>query len=231
MIEDTFYRYVDKGKRVPAALRKDMGETNLKELIRFEQDRARHFQAEGNKPIKTDPDTHRDLWALFGDNRDKFAEVNLRQYGAKLATADYEQLVKLQSDIRTGKGQKDQITFTNKVNAAINQMELTGEKHAKDRGELQRAAQTDWERAAASGKPPTPKQEDEILDSLTKTVVLEKRAAWFDKTGPGYKLNPQQREVMFDKTPPRRRVATVEEARALPPGTRFIDPQGIERVR
>jgi hypothetical protein len=192
-------QYVDLKKPVPAALRAAMGETNLQQLIRFEQERARHFAAEGVKPIKTDPATHRDLWAMMGDNPDKFKTENLRQYGLKLSDADYEQLTARQTAMRSGKGEKDLISFNNKVNAAIEQSGLVGTAKAQERGAFRRAAQLDFERATANGKPLTPMQEDELLDGLTKDTVLKPGYLW-DTTGPAYKAHPDDRKYAKGKT-------------------------------
>lgn len=177
--------YVDKGKKVPTALREAMGETNLQQLIRFEQERARHYATEGNKPIKTDPATHRMLWAMMGDNPDQFKGENLRQYGMKLSDADYEQLSQRQQNMRVGKGEKDMISFNNKVNAIIEQNQWVGQAHADKRGAFRRAAQMDYERVTQGGKVLNPTQEDELLDGLLKDIVI-KPGSWWNTTGPAY---------------------------------------------
>lgn len=222
-------KYVDKGLKVPAAIREAMGETNLQQLIRFEQERARHYATEGNKGVKTDPETHRMLWALMGDDPEKFKTENLRQYGMKLSGEDYEQLSTRQQNMRVGKGEKDMISFNNKVNAAIESLQLTGTSKAADRGAFRRAAQMDWERATAGGKPMTPVQEDELLDGLMKNVVIKPGWLW-DTTAPAYKAPAAVRNKSTAPAAPKK-VATIEEARALPVGTRFIDPDGVERIR
>lgn len=221
--------YVDKGKKVPAALREAMGENNLQQLIRFEQERARHWAAQGSGAVKTDPATHRDLWALMGDNPDAFKTTDLRPFGMKLSGEDYEQLSARQQAMRTGKGEKDMISFNNKVNAAIEQLQLTGTAKAADRGAFRRAAQIDWERATTGGKPMTPMQEDELLDSLVKDIVIKPGRIW-DTTGPAYKAPADVRNKTPANVAPKK-VGSVEEARALPKGTRFIDPDGVERIR
>ncbi len=238
--DSAWTQYVDKGRRVPEALRLAMGESNLRELMRWEQSKVDHDKT-GGGPVKTDPETHRELWAMYGDDREKFAQVNLRQYGMKLSTQDFEQLVKLQSDIRTGKGQKDSVSFNNKVNAMIEQLGITGnaKQNVEKRGAFRRAAQVDFERMTAGGKVLTPVQEDELLDSLVKDITLKRRSWWADETGPAYTAPADVRDRELGRTAPATaqrpaapvRVRTVEEARALPKGTRFIDPQGVERIR
>jgi hypothetical protein len=179
---------------VPSAIREAMGETNLKELIRFEQERARHWASNGNAAVKTDPATHRDLWALMGDDPEKFKTTDLRPYGMKLSGEDYEQLSARQQAMRTGKGQKDMLPFTSKINATIEMNEWVGPKNADKRGAFRRAAQLDWERLTAGGKTLTPTQEDELLDNLLKDIVIKPGSLW-DTKGPAYSAPRAVREA------------------------------------
>ena len=185
-------QYVDKGLKVPTAIREAMGETNLQQLIRFEQERAQRWATEGTKPVKTDPTTHRMLWAMVNDDPDKFKSERLLPYGLKLSNEDYEQLTKLQASMRAGKGQKDMISFNNKVNAIIEQNGWIGQGHAENRGAFRRAAQVDYERLTQGDKVLTPAQEDELLNSLAKDIVLSPGRIW-DTKGPAFKASPEVR--------------------------------------
>lgn len=220
--------YVDKNKKVPTALREAMGETNLQQLIRFEQERARHWATEGLKPIKTDPATHRDLWAMMGDDPEKFKAENLRQYGMKLSDQDYEQLTTLQQNMKNGKGQKDMVSFNNKVNAVIEQNQWVGAAHADKRGAFRRAAQMDWERLTQNGaKQLTPAGEDDLLDGLVKDIVI-KPGTWWNTTGPAYTAPKNVRIANENGIPA---VKDDAEYAKLKSGTRFVDPQGSIRVK
>lgn len=221
-------QYVDKRKPVPADVRKAMGNERLQRLIAFEQERARHYAAEGNKGVKTDDPTHRMLWALSGDDPEKFKTTELREYGMKLSAADFEQLRNKQDAMRAGKGQKDMIPFNNKVNAVIESNKWVGQAHVDKRGAFRRAAQMDWERLTQNGaKQMTPGQEDDLLDGLVKDIVIKKGVVW-NTTGPAFTAPKNVRIANENGIPA---VSDDAEYAKLKSGTRFVDPKGSIRVK
>lgn len=222
-------QYVDKRKPVPAEVRKAMGNERLQRLITFEQDRARHYATNGNASVKTDPATHRDLWALMGDDPEKFKTTDLRPYGMKLSGEDYEQLSTRQQGMRTGKGQKDMISFNNKVNAVVEQEQWVGQAHADKRGAFRRAAQMDWERLTQGGKVLTPAQEDDLLDNLRKDIVIKPRSWFPDSTGPAYTAPKNIRIARENGITAI--VQTDADFEKLKSGTRFVAPDGSIRVK
>ena len=224
--DEVWTKYVDKGRPVPEVLRGQMGETNLRELMRFEKERAQ--QASSGEKVKTD-------WVLYLETRSKLAageNVDLRPLATRIAGPQLEQLVDIQTK-RTAPGKTPEVaTSEQQLSAAVSRLQIKDE----DKGQfVSRAYEEFNEVLKRTGKEPSFDDRQKIIDKLTMDVVTDKGAIW-DSKEKGYKLTPeQQAKTKFSAQPDGQtkaiRVKTPAEARALPKGTHFIDPNGVERIR
>jgi hypothetical protein len=182
---DTAWQMVAQGQRVPEAILGGMDGRERVQLKDYLRQRAEHAATQGAKPVKTDEATHRRLWALMGDDPEAFKRERLDAHGMKLSGADFEQLVKLQAGMRSpAKEPRDVVTWQNKVTSRLEMQGIsTGAAREQQRGQFRRAAQQEFEAfEARTGKKPSPKDEDEILDRLQ----LPGSVAWFSGNAATY---------------------------------------------
>lgn len=182
---DSAWQLVAKGQRVPEAILGGMDGKERVQLKDYLRQRAEHAALMGAKPVKTDEPTHRRLWALMGDNPEAFKAERLDAYGMKLSAADFEQLVRLQITLKhPTKEPKDTVSFQNKVTARMEMQNIaTGSAHEQKRGQFRLAAQKEFEAfEARTGKKPSPKEEDDMLDRLQ----LPGSVAWFSGNAATY---------------------------------------------
>lgn len=96
---------------------------------------------------------------------------------------------------------------------------------------------------AEKGRDLTDKEMRDVLDPEFVRGVIEK-PFWIDDEKPRWKMTPEElAQAKFPDKPAAQpapakpagtklpRVTTIEQALALPPGTQFIDPQGVARTR
>ncbi len=220
---DEAWQLVGSGRRVPETVLMRMNGRERVQLQDYLRDRAK--QAAAGTPVKTD-------WATYIDLREKLAageKVDLRPYALKIAGPQMEQLLDIQTRRNDPKKAPEVASAEQQIGAYIDQMELGGTKKAEERGKFKAAAQDLFnEHLKRTGKEPTFDERQKILDQLTVEVVTKPGWLW-DTKGKAFELPREQ--LRQQATGAARRVTTLEEARALPPGTRFIDPNGIERIR
>lgn len=220
---DEAWQLVGSGRRVPETVLMRMNGRERVQLQDYLRDRAK--QAAAGTPVKTD-------WATYIDLREKLAageKVDLRPYALKIAGPQMEQLLDIQTRRNDPKKAPEVASAEQQIGAYVDQMELGGTKKAEERGKFKAAAQDLFnEHLKRTGKEPTFDERQKILDQLTVEVVTKPGWLW-DTKGKAFELPREQ--LRQQATGAARRVTTIEEARALPPGTRFIDPNGIERIR
>lgn len=239
---DQAWQMVGQGQRVPEAVLSQMDGRERVQLQDYLKQRAKAAAEGGNKPVKTDPVVKAELYDLVTRDPEAFKNVRLAAYAMKVSTEDLEQLQKLQATMVNPKAKTsgDPIKFMNKLSAKLPEA-LAGTKGDTRKvleGSFKDQAFKEYEAALArsGGKPLSPEEEDAILDRLLMPGSVE-RDWWFDKDARFFQVPPDQRERFIPKdgrTPAPTgpvRVRSVEEARALKPGTRFIDPNGVERIR
>lgn len=174
--DEVWTQYVDKGRKVPERLRSAMGESNLRELMNWEQARAARLAA-GAKAPRTDMPTYIDL-------REKLAAgepVNLRAYTEKVSPADMEKLLDIQTASRKP-GERDGLLTTHeRVKKAT--FDLYGPNADKAKPAEVYALQTEIDKriraqSNALGRKLKPDEEQAAVDS----VVLDKvyvSGSWF----------------------------------------------------
>lgn len=225
---DQAWQLAGQGKKVPEAILASMDGRERVQL----QEHLRSKAERGNVAVKTN-------WGVYIDARERLAageEIELRALTEKIAPAQMEQLLDLKT---SGKGNNASIaTAEQQMSTYIDKMKIGGSKNAEKRGQFKSAAQDMFnEHLKRTGKKPSFEERRDILDMLTTEVVTSK--GWvYDDTAPAYTL---PREKQISKLPgggpttfsPNAlpRVKTLAEARALPPGTHFLDANGVERIR
>lgn len=175
---DRVWQAVTSGKRPDPADLAAMDGRERAQLLDWQESRARRLA--GGQPVKTD-------WPTYIEVRQKLAageKVDLRLYTEKLAGPQIEQLLDLQ-----GKPQHEVATITQQINAASDALGLRGE----NAGLFASAAQDALAEAQRrNGKPLTFEERRQVLEALSREVVLKK--TWFWNTmGPAYKLPREER--------------------------------------
>lgn len=223
-----------KTGRVPAAVMAQLEEidpgaaADLRKYIRADQ-KARATEASGGS-VKTNLSSYfeaRDR-VLAGEN------FNVLGYADKVSRSDLEELKKLQ-EARSKPGEiKREFTAEQTIAAFKPEgMKDNDEKWVGLRRQMQEELITARE---AKGRDLTDREMRETLKPLFVEGVIEK-PMWFDDSKPRWQMTPAEKaKAKFpDKPADNRatavRVKTRAEALALPKGTRFIDPNGIERIR
>lgn len=225
IVKDQAWQLVGQGKKVPEALLAQMDGRGRVELQDYLKTRAKQA-AEGTQ-VKTD-------WATYIDTRERLAageKVNLVALTTKIAPAQMEQLLDIQTKAKTPEKQREVATAEQQLSAFVDGLQLKGEKDGKFK-----AAAYDLfnEHLRRTGKEPTFEERDKIMRDLNKVIVTKPGMIW-DSKDPAYLADRDVRNkaIGVDQPPPAAlpRVKSVAEARALKPGTVFIDPQGVERIR
>lgn len=221
-----------KTGRVPAALLTQLEEADpgaaadLRKYIRAEQ-KAAAAEARGRE-IKTN------LPAYF-EARDRILNkenFNVLAYADKVSRSDLEELKKLQES-RTKPVEEKRI-FTEEQ--TISAYKPAGMKDNDEKWVgLRRRMQDELIRARENkGKDLTDREMRAALDPLFTEGVIE-GMVW-DTKKPRWQMTPEeQSKAKFSDNGSTSaapvRVQTKAQALALPKGTRFIDPNGIERIR
>jgi|GEM_PF-2292979 len=227
-----------KTGRVPAAVMTQLEEidpgaaADLRKYMRADQ-KARATEASGGS-VKTDQRSYfeaRDR-VLAGEN------FNVLGYADKVSRSDLEELKKLQ-EARSKPGEVKRVFTEEQTISAFKPAGLgdNSEKWAGLRRQMQEELITARE---AKGRDLTDREMRETLKPLFVEGVIEKKL-WPDETKPRWQMTPQeQAKAKFPDKPADKpadnqaapvHVKTPAQARALPKGTRFIDPNGIERIR
>jgi hypothetical protein len=213
--------YEQTGRVRPStmALLSDGKRAQLLRVMKADQ-KARAAAANGG--VKTD-------WATYIDAREKLAAgqaVELKALVDRIAPAQMEQLLDIQTRRSDPKKAPEVATSEQQIGSFTRQMDLKGEKL----GQFQAAAYDLFnEHLKAKGKEPTYDERQAILDKLVQDVVIKPGWIW-DTTGPAYTAPREVRNAAM-KPATTVKVRSLDEARALPKGTRFIDPNGVERIR
>lgn len=189
--------------------------------------KARKAEAQGTS-VKTD------LGAYF-ELRDKILAgqpVNLLEYRDRVGRGDLEEAKKLQESMSKPKEAKDALTLSQHM--ASYSKKLTPNMGKRfEAAALQEIVKFQDEK----GRAPNQSERTALFDALMVKGVVEDNFLYFDTKMPVYQMTPEQRAkakipqqpAAAPAAPPR--VKSIEEARALKPGTLFIDPEGVERVR
>lgn len=188
--------------------------------------KASKAEAQGTS-VKTD------LGAYF-ELRDKILAgqpVNLLEYRDRVGRGDLEEAKKLQESMSRPKEAKDALTTSQQIGSYSKTL------NPKQRRQFEAAALQEVVKFQdEKGRPPNQAERTVLFDQLMVKGVVEDNFMFFDTEVPVYQMTPEQRaKAKIPQQPAAAaapvRVRSVEEARALPPGTRFIDPQGVERIR
>lgn len=176
---DEAWQLVGRGKRVPETVLMRMNGRERVQLQEHLVDRARQAadRAAGIAP-KTD-------WATYIDTREKLArgeKVDLRLLTTKIAPAQLEQLLDIQTKTRDPKKAPEVATSEQQLSAFTKTLDLKNEKL----GQFQAAAYDRFNmHLQAKGKEPTYEERQAILDQLTLEVVTKPGFLW-DSTAPAY---------------------------------------------
>lgn len=227
---DQAWQLFSQGRRVPETVLAQMSGRERFQLQEAGRTRAERVAAGGT--VKTD-------WNTYIDVREKLAageRVDLRAYTEKIGPGQMEQLLDIQTRRNDPKKAPEVASAEQQIGTYVDTMDLGGAKNAEKRGQFKAAAQDLFnEHLKRTGKEPTFDERQQILDKLTVEVVTKPGWIW-DTKGPAYTLPRDQLRTQMAPAaaPPASapvRVKTVQEARALPKGTQFIDPQGVLRTR
>lgn len=224
VVKDQAWQLVGQGKKVPEALLAQMDGRGRVELQDYLRTRAK--QASEGTQVKTD-------WATYIDVREKLAageKVNLVALTTKIAPAQMEQLLDIQTRAKNPSKAPEVASSEQQLGAFTTSLDLKGENLGKFK-----AAAYDMfnEHLKRTGKEPTFEERDKIMRDLNREIVTKPGWLW-DTKEPAFKAEPEtRRRALTAPAAPTAplRVKNVEEARALKPGTVFIDPQGVERIR
>lgn len=224
VVKDQAWQLVGQGKKVPEALLAQMDGRGRVELQDYLRTRAK--QASEGTTVKTD-------WATYIDAREKLAageKVNLVALTTKIAPAQMEQLLDIQTKAKNPSKAPEVASSEQQLGAFTTSLDLKGENVGKFK-----AAAYDMfnEHLKRTGKEPTFEERDKIMRDLNREIVTKPGWLW-DTKEPAFKAEPEtRRRALAAPAAPTAplRVKNVEEARALKPGTVFIDPQGVERIR
>ncbi len=181
---DEAWQLVGKGRRVPEAVLMRMNGRERVQLQDHLRDRAK--QAASGESVKTD-------WTAYIDAREKLAageKVDLRLLTTKVAPAQLEQLLDIQTKSRDPGKRVEVATSEQQLGAYTRQIDLKGEKL----GQFQAAAYDRFNmHLKAKGKEPTYDERQAILDQLTQEVVTDKGIIW-DSKAPAYQAPKATRD-------------------------------------
>ena len=220
---DQAWQLVAQSKKVPETVLQAMDGKERVQLQDYQRQRAEHLAKGGDlKAIKTNDKAHRRLWALVSDDPEAFKKVRLEAEGMNLSASDYEQLAKTQANMKTPKGEKDIVSFNNKVAGRMEMLGIaTGASGQEKRGQFRIAAQRLYEEAIErTGKPPAPADEEKLLDSL----MLPGKTNWF-----GSKKAKTYAESVATGKP--FQITGDDDYNKLPRGAKYLDPEGQPREK
>jgi hypothetical protein len=218
---DDAWQLASQGRKIPERTLAQMNGKERAQLGDWQREKVKQIAT--GIPPKTD-------WGVYIDLREKLAAgdtVDLRPYaGTKLAPAQLEQLLDIQTSVKKGKT-IEVATDEQQVASYTKTLKLKGEKL----GQFQSVASDRFNMfLERTGKLPTYDERQKILDQMTKDVVTDKGMIW-DTTAPVYQAPKDVRDKQAPLQIGPVKVRTRAEALALKPGTLFIDPNGVERTR
>ncbi|MGC4080280.1 MAG: hypothetical protein QM702_25170 [Rubrivivax sp.] len=217
---------VEKGQAVPPSLLVSMGDGYAAAISEHQRARARAAE----RPPRTDWELYLDLREQAANDPGTFSQLDLGRYVDRIGPAQMEQLADLKGKIRAAGGKTDRGTATlqQQLNSTADALKI---KDKAKRGELFSyvySAVDDAQKAAGS-KPLTFDDRQKIIDQAVLQGEVS-RPFWFNATRRAFELTPDERTRFTPGTPAAAgqpvRVNSEEEYRALPPGTRFITPDG-----
>ena len=222
---DQAWQLVGQGKRVPEVLLAQMDGRERVQLRDYLTQKAK--QASEGTVVKTD-------WATYIDAREKLAageKVNLVALTTKIAPAQMEQLLDIQTKARTPSKAPEVASSEQQLSAFTTSLDLKGDNVGKFK-----AAAYDMfnEHLKRTGKEPTFDERDKIMRDLNREIVTKPGWLW-DTKDPAFKADPEtRRRALAPAAAPAAalpRVSTTADWERLPKGQRYIDPQGQERVK
>lgn len=183
---DQAWQLFAQGKKIPEAILAGMAGRERVQLQ--EAQRVRSERVAGGGSVKTD-------WATYIDAREKLAageKVNLVALTEKVAPAQMEQLLDIQTKAKSPGKVPEVATTEQQIGTYVDRLELGGENKAEKRGQFKAAAQDLFnEHLKRTGKEPTFAERQDILDRLTTEVVTKPGLIW-DTKGPAYALPRDQ---------------------------------------
>lgn len=223
-VADQAWQLVGQGKRVPEALLAQMDGKGRVQLQDYLKTRAK--QAAEGTAVKTD-------WATYIDAREKLAageKVNLVALTTRIAPAQMEQLLDIQTKTKNPDKKKEVATSEQQLSAFVDGMQLRGERDGKFK-----AAAYDLfnEHLKRTGKEPTFEERDKIMRDLNREIVTKPGFLW-DSKDPAYMAEREVRnKALGVGAAPAApvRITTDAEWAKLPKGTQYIDPDGNPRTK
>lgn len=222
-VKDQAWQLVGQGKKVPEALLAQMDGRGRVELQDYQKTRAK--QAAEGTTVKTD-------WATYIEARQQLAageKVNLVALTTKVAPAQMEQLLDIQTAAKNPKELTEVATAEQQMSSFVDGLQLKGEKDGKFK-----AAAYDLfnEHFRRTGKKPTFEERDKIMRDLNKTIVTKPGMLW-DTKDPAFMAEREVRNKALGVGPPAAPVRITSEAEwaKLPKGTPYIDPDGNPRTK
>lgn len=224
---------VAQGRPVPPSLLARMGEGHAAAIVEARTARARAAAAEAaGRSTKTDWQLYTQLRQQAADDPVKFAGTDLSRYLDRLGGGQIEQLLDIQAALAkdSRKAPSDpkvhsHFTITQLVNSAAERLRIKSD----DKGKLQDYVQR---RVIAESQGGTKQVQDERVQQIVDEAVLEMPGTWSMWTL-GLGSNQRRFESAAGSAPtapqdaaPPVRVQTDADYLALPPGTRFVTPDG-----
>ncbi len=200
---DAAWQMVGKSQRVPEAVLASMDGRERVQLQDFLRQRAEHAADRGNKPVKTDPKAHAELWEQLVHDPDAFKTNRLQAYAMRLSQTDLEQLYREQQKLINPKTARDAVTLTQQMKATMDALKI---KKPEAKGQFLSFVQAAVDDATtAKGKSLTYDERQTIIDravlqgpdpdawDITPTILVgEKRM---------YELTPEQRSRFKPNAP------------------------------
>lgn len=231
---DQAWQLVGQGKRVPPSILAGMDGRARVQLQDHLQAKAEHAvdraRSRASAAVKTDPTALARVYDMMRDDPEGFKRLKMESLTTSFSPSDIEQVARLQQNMLKPGSEKDVITLNNAIDG------YTGTMDKKEGALFKREAINAVDRfQIEKGRPPGAKERRQLLDELVVEGVVE-RSLWFDDTKPRFQMTPEEKaKAKFPDNGSTSaapvRVQTPAQARALPKGTRFIDPNGIERIR
>jgi hypothetical protein len=225
-VSDQAWQLVGQGKKVPEALLAQMDGRGRVQLQDYLKDRAK--QAASGEAVKTD-------WAVYIDAREKLAageKVNLVALTTKIAPAQMEQLLDIQTKTKNPSKVPEVATSEQQLSAFTRSLDLKGENV----GKFQAAAYDLFnEHLKRTGKEPTYDEREKIMRDLNREIVTKPGFFW-DTKDPAFKADREVRNKALGVGAPAPaagpvRITSTDEWARLPKGTIYIDPQVNQRTK
>jgi lambda repressor-like predicted transcriptional regulator len=145
------------------------------------------------KTIQTDPKTYSDLITMSSvpAMKDKFLQTDLLTYVDRLSSGDFQELTKMQAEMRKGESSATNNAFATKdamIKSTLSEIGIDvtpgdNKKQAVLIGQFHRALNSEAEAyKQAHGKYPQGAELQKMIDTLVEEVDVEDPGAWFDPT-------------------------------------------------